>query len=604
MGKFYHPFLLLFFIFLSKNVMCQIHYTSKAHKITCENNSLIEHVKFRGIITDTDGAEISIRYTGLEKIEEINLEYIDKRNRKVKKKDFIKTSLMSSSFYDGMEALQYYIDKPTAFTLSYKVVRNDLMYISTLRFFNYYKCDTMIYELTVPFDKSFTYNFPVEIENLRVDSLHKVENMVYTFSQYENSNTPMVDFKMSNSNYIIPNYSSNVVRIHISDSDSPKKSLNDWYNGLIKSTGELNENSKREIDSLLNGIINKDLIIKELHKFIQTKIRYLDIEDGINAFVPRNVNDILTKRQGDCKDMSNLMVKALTYKGVDAYMALSSSLSHRFNLDFPNIASANHVVCVTQKDGKWIVVDATDKYSQYPFPSSHTQGRNVFIINDDGGLFSQVKKIPYNNNLDSIYADFSIKNDRIKGKIEMVKNGYSNRKFIASKEYYNKEILSSKIKKILLKDYELYDINNLEYNTTIENSIIKFDLSQRNPSITKVNNKVYLPVKSLIHELHPFPNKVKLGERLITYGAVYKKIMIKLNLDSEFTLLKNLNNSYQDESLKFLFKTEQTSTKSLLIECEMIIDEVELKGDQLNRYRLFNKAIQDIINQSIIYVEK
>jgi hypothetical protein len=585
-------------------VFSQIEYFSKSHEIYLQENIIIEEIVIKGKVTNKDGAQISIPYNSLEKISNLKLEYVAQRIKKIKQKDFIETSLATRSFYDGIKALNHYIESPSNFTLQYKITRNDLMYFSTLDFYTYYKCDSIFYELDIPKDKTFFYNLPVDIENLQIDSTETEQGKRYTFLQSKNTQEAIVDLKNNNSIYVVSNHKSHVVRILISDIDRPQKSLNDWYFKLVEGTGELNENSKREIDSLLIGVTGNEGIEKMLFKFVQEKIRYLDIEDGINAFVPRNVNDILSKRQGDCKDMSNLLVKAYNYKGIKANIALSSSLSHRLELDFPNLASANHVVCVVKKETKWVVFDATDKYCKYSNPSSHTQGRNLFIIDKEKGIFYRVRKINYKQNRDSTYSELKFINDKLLGTVAMTKNGLSNRKFIAIHDYYSEEGFDGKLKMLLSKKYNSYHIDSLEYVINSSSSIFKFNIRQRTTTLTKVKEKVYLPIRQLIDNVHPFPKAITSNERIITYGAIHKKNKIILELASDFNLLKQLDTSFFKEPFSFSFKVEKRSEKKLIIEFEMIIKEVEIKGKDIETYMEFDKMLNSILNKSIVYVNQ
>jgi Transglutaminase-like superfamily len=596
--------ILITFFSLHKKGFNQIEHYSEFHKISIEGTNIFEEVRIRGKVTDNDGAKISISYHGLEVILDLKLTYYAKKIKKVKQKDFIKTSLVTSSFYDGVNSYQHYIESPSFFTLSYKIKRDDLMYLSTLDFFTYYKCDSINYELIIPVEKKLHYNIPFNIENLNIDSVIENEYCKYSFYQYENSRTPLVDSKKSKSPYIVSNNTSKVIRIQISDFDNPKKALNNWYSKLVKSTGELDNNSKKEIDSLLNGISDKELIAKELFKFIQNKIRYLDIEDGVNAFVPRDVNDILTKRQGDCKDMSNLLVKALNFKGIEARIALASSLSHRFELDFPNIASANHVICAVKKDKNWIIADATDKYCQYSIPSIHMQGRNIFIINDKEGVFHKIEKISYKENLDSSYSKLKMVDGIISGRISMNLSGLANRSYVRLEDYNNEKKLELGLKKKLLNNYELYAIDSLTYDINQDNSILTFNIVQRNPGTTKVKNRVYLPIKCLIQKFHEFPKKIDKNDRLTTYHSLNKKGKIILHLDSDVSLAKHISNEFNKPPFRFSFIVEKLSGNILKIEYEIIIDAVEIKEKDIETYTEFDEIVKSLVNKSIIYEKK
>ena len=72
----------------------------------------------------------------------------------------------------------------------------------------------------------------------------------------------------------------------------------------------------------------------------------------------------------------------------------------------------------------------------------------------------------------------------------------------------------------------------------------------------------------------------------------------------DFTLLKQLNTFFKKGPFSFTFKVEKKSDKFLMIDYEMIIKEVEIKGEDIAAYIEFNKVLDSVINKSIIYVNK
>jgi hypothetical protein len=597
-----------FFLFLT--IYCgsiskgigQIKYHSKSHKIDYRNGLVIDDVKIKGIVTDTDGATLSVSFSSLEKVKDLTLVYFENsKAKKVKQKDFFRTALSSTSFYEGIEAFQYHLEGISSFVLTYTIEKEDPMLVLTFNFYSYHPCDSIYYGLNLPVNKVFNYDLPFPIENLKIDSVKGSERNKFTFSAGDLLER-VVPFRKTN--YSVSDYGSKVIRVQIGDLQNRNATLNNWYQSLVKETGELNNSSKNIMDTLLMGISDKDTIVSTLLEFVQKKIKYIDIEDGINAFVPRNVNDILLKRQGDCKDMSNLLVQSLKYKGLDAYLALSSTLSHRLELDFPNIASANHVVCVVNLHDKFLVVDGTDQFCTYPNPSSHTQGRNIFVINNAGGFFHPVEKIPFNLNLDSTYAELAIINNKVSGSVRMDKTGLANRSFYGLKSYVSDNDLQIKLKRRLVENYKLFDVTNLKHNITKANAVVHFEITQRNSTITKVNAKSYLAISDLIREWYPFPIQLQEGGRIITYRTLNKKMKIKITVDTSFTLIQPIVENHTNGAYYFSFKLEQVEANQMVLTAEIVLDKVEIKESDRAAYQAFCNSIQQVIHKSIVYEEK
>lgn len=594
---------ILFFSFTAH--YSQINYSSEKHHIIISDEGVFEQVTKTGAITKSDGHTFSIHYVELEKIENVVLTYFDKKIRKVKQKEFITTAIPTSSFYAGVKALQFNVDLPTRFHLSYQIKRDDLMFLSTINFRNRWKCDSIIYQIDMPSNNYLYYNIPHKIERLVIDSIFDSSQKKYSFSLINHDSKPLSELEFSNSNYIISKNLRQSIRLLISPSNTPNKVLNDWYLNLIKNVGELNQITKSELDMVLKGLTDQDTIIKTLYQYIQNKIKYLDIEDGISAFKPRDVNDILYKNQGDCKDMSNLLTQALVYKGFDARMALSSSLSHSYDLDFPNIASANHVVCVVKRQGKWIVLDATDKYCNYLNPSSHVQGRAIFITGKENGFFYNVNKIPYQHNLDSSYTNFIVNNDgELNGKLTIKKEGLANRRYYSSKDYYKTTQFENWFLKDLERTYKFFNIEALEHQIDRDSSFIQFSISNKNNNSLRIKNKHYLPLNKLLPYPHHFPKNIEANEKLITYQTIYKKGVVQLKFENDITLLKSLNTSYDQGPLTYNLSTEILNNRTIELKFILIIDEVELQDELAINYNKLNAIIIEIMKKSIIYATK
>jgi hypothetical protein len=75
--------------------------------------------------------------------------------------------------------------------------------------------------------------------------------------------------------------------------------------------------------------------------------------------------------------MAFLIHSILKSYEIESNLALSASITHAFDLDFPSIASADHIICCVKKNGKWIYLDATEISCQYGFPSTQIQGKHI-----------------------------------------------------------------------------------------------------------------------------------------------------------------------------------------------------------------------------------
>jgi tetratricopeptide (TPR) repeat protein len=101
-------------------------------------------------------------------------------------------------------------------------------------------------------------------------------------------------------------------------------------------------------------------LVKRLHE----EVRYTGVEFGEAALVPRPPADVLSRRYGDCKDKSALLVSRLRAEGVSAHIALLlAAPGADVDPDLPGLGLFNHAIVVLPGTPTlWI--DATDEFSR------------------------------------------------------------------------------------------------------------------------------------------------------------------------------------------------------------------------------------------------
>lgn len=135
---------------------------------------------------------------------------------------------------------------------------------------------------------------------------------------------------------------------------------------------------------------------KRIYQSMQRDFRYLGLELGIHNQKPHPSALICEKRYGDCKDLSNLLVKLLRQIGIEAYPALLSTVDNLFGLDpqFANYAFLNHcIVYVPDLEGKRVWLDPTLQYNPFGWSNPMVHNAQSIVIKQGA---SQLIRIPLN----------------------------------------------------------------------------------------------------------------------------------------------------------------------------------------------------------------
>ncbi len=600
----------LWFIFLLTvklySVNEPIHYSKLVEQITVlgSSNGYTKKIICKGQFLNKLDKTISIVANELENISKFKrINYLN-NNIIDKGIEIFEHSISSTSFYDGLkEYIIQYTDTGITFGLQYEVSCKQLILLSDLPLGNYPNADTLVYEINTPLNyylklKRDTSN----AYNLRIDTLLINKNI----KKYIIVSIPKYKVKLKESypsNYEINNQIPASLRVLLMPAGEYNEwqFFNNWFSNLIKDNVTLKVQSRQQLNSILNGDENEEEKIKKIFNFINTNIKYVDIENGLNAFRPRDVNSILYKKYGDCKDMANVLCQTLNYYKIEANIALIATINYRYQLDFPSLSSANHAICIAKtKTGKIFYLDATDKTGSYNLPSQFIQGRPYFAINTSGGERNTVPIINFlRNNITSSYT-ITEDNNSLKGE---VKNEYSN--YSGSEiRYMCRNLTNNDAKSSLTKNINLLNSNTKFSNikTEIIDSIAKLnaDVVISNV-INKVGNKKYLLLKFLMFP-HQYPKKIKEDFRFITYTTNNNHFFYEITLVNNIKITKN-NKDYhfKNETMSFDFTIKTKENNKLIIEYTLIINKIELSKKEIIEYEKLNEEIIKIFNTSIEY---
>ena len=158
-----------------------------------------------------------------------------------------------------------------------------------------------------------------------------------------------------------------------------KEDLFDWYNTLVRDF-ELSSEYKEILKGLKEGAADKEEIALRIFNWVQTNVKYIAYEDGIEGFQPRNPNDVIKNRFGDCKDMAVLVSTMMKECEIDCYYAWVGTRSKCYSYEeCPTPMVDNHMIAAYPKDGKLLFLDATSSYSEFGVPSGFVQGKEAMV---------------------------------------------------------------------------------------------------------------------------------------------------------------------------------------------------------------------------------
>lgn len=183
---------------------------------------------------------------------------------------------------------------------------------------------------------------------------------------------------------------------------------------------------KEKASELTKNCISDEEKIKELCKWVQQNIRYIAFVDGISAFKPDNAQDVITKKYGDCKGMSNLLKSLLIAEGFDARLVWVATTDAERDLNIENpMPFANHMICALYRNDSIYYFDPTVKSLIFGEIPEQIQGQKALIEDDNKYIVNQIPEYSANYNRDSLFVNYSIVDNQLIGKATRTFKGES-----------------------------------------------------------------------------------------------------------------------------------------------------------------------------------
>lgn len=152
--------------------------------------------------------------------------------------------------------------------------------------------------------------------------------------------------------------------------------------------------------------------IKELYAWVQNNIRYLAYEDGLAGFRPDDAHEVLRKKYGDCKGMSNLLKALLTAEGFDARLVWIGTRGSAFD-ESAAVPTADHMICALLWNEKVWFLDPTVKYMALGECHDQIQGQPAMIEDGDRYRMETVPDFPPQANTDSLHCRYRIEGNAL-----------------------------------------------------------------------------------------------------------------------------------------------------------------------------------------------
>jgi hypothetical protein len=327
-----------------------------------------------------------------------------------------------------------------------------------------------------------------------------------------------------------------------------------------------------------------------LQTFLKTKVKW----NGVYGYrAMKGTKNAYKNGEGNVADINLLLVAMLRSQGVKANPVLVSTRSNGIPI-FPTRKGFNYIICMVQKEDKFILLDATEPYSMInvlPERALNWQGRVLY----DNGSSSWVDLRPFEKSSETIAMNIKINDDyMIDGKI---RKAITNHLALNYRKGNSNLSLEDHIKKIEKSKGDV-EVSNLEFvnaNDITKPVKISYDYIASD-AVDEIGENLYFsPLLFFTMDENPF----KLDKREYPIDFVYPfkhKYLINIMLPNGYVVESQPKSeifNFNDGESKFDYVIKENG-KFLQLSVQLDINTSFINPKD---YHVFKEFFNNVVNK-------
>jgi hypothetical protein len=523
------------------------------------------------------------------------------------------------SFYDGTRARKFYfegIDKNVITETKFRYHFEDPTSLGAFFFRRGVPCLQSVYTFIVENDIELGYKLFGDTAGIEFSKTTQGKLTTYKWEMKDVKEVKHFDDEV-NSRYNEPH-----IFVYVKSYMSKNKkvtlynSVADLYKNDYPNIKNLNKSEplpglESVVDSIVKVSSSPTAITRGVYYWVQQNMKYVAFENGQGGQVPREANDVFTKKYGDCKDFASIITQMLTIAKIPSYMVWIGTRDIPYTYEeLPLGYSSNHMIAATFQDNKWVFIDGTSKHIPYGVPSAFIQGKEGLIsISEDSFLVVRIPVMPpaFNHSMVKVNMDLDLKSHILSGTGSYNLEGYNHDSWASSLYYSGVDKIETHLKDYIKMGNNKFSTTNLTYTNLFVNDsplIVNFDYTL--PNYAKViDNDIYVNM-NLVRTFNNFKVDTA-GNRTIAKNFSYTWIdefKACLNVPEGYQVKKVPNNlSYNGPHLSYSF-TYTNEKNCVCIAKKSTYDKLEVSFAEFDEWNTQIDKIYKYYNELIILTPK
>jgi len=375
-----------------------------------------------------------------------------------------------------------------------------------------------------------------------------------------------------------------------------------WADKILVGTDQISDETKSKMKALVGNEQDPIKKAKLIYDYLQKKVRYVSIQDGIGGWKPMLASDVDRLGYGDCKALTNYTKALLKSVGVESYYTKLFGDNYKTDIisDFVS-QQGNHIILAIPNGDNYIWLECTSQDDPFGYQGTFTDDRDVLVVKPEGGEIARTKIYDDRGNIRKDKGIYTIdENGNFSGSISITSEGsrYGSKSRIemlppTEKEAHYKEywdnINNLKLGKIAFAN----DKENIRFIEDVQLSAINYASISANKMIFAIDvfNQNNQSVKRIRNRKNPFQ---------IQRGYLDSD-EIEVNLPAGFSI-EFLPANYELKGKFGEYKTEiiKKDTNKLIYKRSMFLNKGKYSNKEYDEYRLFMEQVSKNDNAKII----
>lgn len=375
-----------------------------------------------------------------------------------------------------------------------------------------------------------------------------------------------------------------------------------WFDEILAGTEVIPEETKAKMKLLVGD--EKDPIKKAklIYDYVQKKVRYVSIQEGIGGWKPMLASDVDRLGYGDCKALTNYTKALLAAVDVPSYYTKLYGSNYKTDIisDFVS-QQGNHIILAIPIGSGYTWLECTSQDDPFGYQGTFTDDRTVLIVKPSGGEIVRTNVYHDEGNIQEDKGSFTLSgNGDMSGKIKIVSQGsqYSRKAPIQNwnpieKESHYKEywgnINNLKLGKITFSD----DKENIKLAENVDINAVNYGTITNGKMIFAVNvfNQYTGNIKRIRNRKNPF----EIQRGYVDTDEI--NVVLPLGFSIEF-----LPANFELNSRYGAYKTEivKKDASNLIYKRTLFVKKGLYSNKEYDEYRLFMEQISKNDNAKII----